>query len=237
LEEQFAVSLRAGGARIVAVLEKDFDKDLVTMQEVLARLRREYDLFFAGTRRDPPYKEAKELETLVRKWRTATLTKLTTQFRLQTFLSSYTSQTEMWNKWMRQKEEGLAKDPRLVAAVRKGREIAREVDKGRPETEHVEQEPPAISAPQDSQAVAAATAPAKSNGADRQLYDEFISAKLCLGENSDVDFGAFERKLEQQREGILKKYEGHDVHFSVVSKDGKVSLKAKVVKRKESGDG
>lgn len=217
----------------MAVLEKDFDKDLATMQESFARLKREYDLFFAGTRRDPPFKEAKDLDSLVRKWRSANLTKLPNQFRLMTFLSAYTSQTEMWNKWMRQKEEGLAKDPRLVAAVRKGRQVARELDKGRVEPEAEAAPPAAPGEPANPPEKVAS----KANGASRRLYDEFISAKLSMGEVPDIEFGAFEKKLEQQREGILKKYEGHEVIFSVVNKDGKVSLKAKVVKKKDPGGG
>ena len=36
--------------------------------------------------------------------------------------------------------------------------------------------------------------------------------------------------MKQQREAILAKYEGKDVVFTVQSKDGKVSLKAKIVK-------
>jgi hypothetical protein len=44
------------------------------------------------------------------------------------------------------------------------------------------------------------------------------------------DFSAFEKHVKQQKEAILAKYAGKDVVFSVQSKDGKVSLKAKVVK-------
>ena len=215
----------------MAVLEKDFDKDLAAMQETFARLKREYDLYFAGTRKDPPFKESKELDSLVRKWRTAILTKLPNQFRLQTFLSTYTTHTEMWNKWMRQKEEGLAKDPRLVAAVRKGRQIARELDKGRVEAEGEEEAAAKAPLPKPKPVEKAG---AKGNGTTRKLYDESISAKLSLGEVPDLEFAAFEKKLEQQREGILKKYEGHEVVFSVVNKEGKVSLKAKVVKKKDA---
>jgi hypothetical protein len=218
----------------MATLEQDFEKDLAKMQDLLNRLKREYDLYFAGSRKDPPYKESRELETLVRKWRTANLSKLAMTFRLQTFLSSYTTQTEMWNKWFRQKEEGYARDPRLVAVVRRGREAMRELDRG-----HLEPEPtvPEPAAPQGPLAEPApktrreekATGQ-KSNGSVRKLYDEFLNAKMAMGEIPDVDFAAFERKLGKQREDITRKYEGHEVLFSVVTKDGKVSLKAKVVK-------
>lgn len=235
----------------MAILEQDFDKDIVKMQESFARLKREYDLFFAGNRKDPPYRESKDLDTLVKKWRNANVTRLAVQFRLQSFLSSYTLQTEMWNKWMRQKEEGLARDPRLVAAVRKGREVLRELDKGitEPEREVVDlgvapapelppaQEPKRRAAELPPELpVIPAKAESKSNGAARKLFDQFIKAKMDQGEIPDVDFAAFEKKLVKQKKEIAQKYQDHEVVFSVVAKDGKVSLKAKVVKRKEPGD-
>jgi hypothetical protein len=64
----------------------------------------------------------------------------------------------------------------------------------------------------------------------RGLYDEFISAKLEHGMVPEWDFEAFETHLKKQREAILAKYAGKDVVFSVQNSNGKVSLKAKVIK-------
>lgn len=214
--------------------EQEFDKDIAKMQELLARVKREYDLFFAGNRREPPHKEAKELEVMARKWRNANITNYAVQFRLQSFLSTYSIQNEMWNKWVRQKEEGLARDPRLVAAVRRGREVMKELDKGR-----VEKEEPAEGAPQkETEAVKKGDEAPKAGPepATRRLYEEFIRAKMAEGEAPEMDFEAFERRLAKQREELARKYEGQEISFSVVAKDGKVSLKAKVSKRSQPSE-
>lgn len=215
--------------------EQEFDKDIAKMQELLARVKREYDLFFAGNRREPPHKEAKELEGMVRKWRNANITNYAVQFRLQSFLSTYSIQNEMWNKWVRQKEEGLAKDPRLVAAVRRGREVMKELDKGHVEKEREEEAEGASPTRKPAEGAKEAEPPKESpEAATRRLYEEFIRAKMAEGEAPEMDFGAFERRLAKQREELAKKYGGQDVSFTVVAKDGKVSLKAKVSKRSQT---
>ena len=207
--------------------DSDFEKDMEKMNKMFSRLKHEYDLFFAGNRKDPPFKEAKDLEVLVRSYRNAPISKLAQQFRLSSFLSSYTLQVEKWNKWMRDREEGFASDPRLVAAVRRGRQINKELDKGHtdvavgvPEKPGPGEAPPART---KGDAVA-------SEAPTRKLYEEFLSAKMEVGENADMGFDDFKRKLDKQRESILQKYKGQDVAFTVSLQDGKVSLKAKVRK-------
>ncbi len=199
------------------------------MQRLLKEVAHEYDLFFAGNRKEAPVAEARKLESLVRFYRNANLTKLVDQFRFTSFANNCTLHAERWSKWMRDQEGGRASDPRLMQAVQKGRSDARELDKGRlnqkvqPETKQPDakkgREPKKPAAPEQPY---------------RRLYDDFINAKLASGGAPEMDYSGFQKLVEKQKKAIQSKYKGREVAFSVSSKDGKVSLKAKVLKSSSS---
>ncbi len=204
--------------------EMDFERDIQRMQTLLNILKHEYDLYFAGSRRDPPRKEQKELDALVRAYGNTSLPKLAQQFRFTTFNSSYVMRCEQWNKWMRAREDGLVQDPRLLASVRRAKRELQDLERGHP--------PPPASAPEPPPPAPspAKQAPVRGGRHTRALFEEFINAKLGEGEVPKWDLASFEQHLAQQKAAILQKYPGSDVAFSVQTKDGKVTLKAKVIK-------
>jgi|WetSurMetagenome_2_1015567.scaffolds.fasta_scaffold02077_4 hypothetical protein len=208
--------------------EQGFDADIKRMQDLFGVLKHEYDLYFAGTRKAPPTKERAEIDRLVRYYSSGTLNRLSQQFLFNSFTSKYSIHCEQWNKWLKAKEEGLVADPRFTASTMKAKKELYELEKAAPG-----QVPAAARAETEAPAPAARAESAKGgvqNQHLRRLYDELINARLQVGMVPEWDFAAFERHVKQQREAILAKYEGKDVIFSVQSKDGKVSLKAKIVK-------
>ena len=203
--------------------EMDFERDIQRMQALLNTLKHEYDLYFAGSRRDPPRKEQKELDALVKAYGNTNLPRLAQQFRFTAFSGSYAVLCEQWNKWMRAREDGLVQDPRLLASVRRAKRELQELERGRPlSPASGPEQPPPVPAP-------ARRAPAGDGRHTRALFEEFINAKLREGEVPKWDLASFERHLAQQKAAILQKYKGSDVVFSVQTKDGKVTLKAKVI--------
>jgi hypothetical protein len=208
--------------------EQGFDADIKRMQDLFGVLKHEYDLYFAGTRKSPPTKERAEIDRLVRYYSSGTLNRLTQQFLFNAFTSKYSLHCEQWNKWLKAKEEGLAPDPRFTASTMKAKKELYELEKAAPG------QAPAAQRTEPAVAVPAARMEGSKSGASsqhlRQLYDELINAKLQHGLVPEWDFAAFEKHIRQQKEAILAKYTGKDVVFTVQSKDGKISLKAKVVK-------
>lgn len=207
--------------------ESAFDRDIAKMQKLFDFVKHEYDLYFAGARTEPPSKEKAELDRLVRFYGNNPANRLSQQFVFSSFSNKYNLHNELWNKWMRAKEDGLGVDPRLPAASRKARKALQDLERRAPAAEA-----PAAAGEKES---APAPAEAKARKADgpknlRRLYEEFVNAKVLSGEIPDLDFPAFEQHIRSQREAILKKYEGKDVVFSVKNQNGRVSLRAKVVK-------
>ncbi len=208
--------------------EVNFDADIKRMQDLFGVLKHQYDLYFAGSRKGPPTRERAELEGLVRHYSNGTLNRMSQQFLFNTFASTFSLHCEQWNKWLRAKEEGLADDPRFASPLRQAKRALYELERGLPVTPAA----PAPSPSSDPSSPAPPPSGSKENGARpvRRLYEEFITARLQVGMVPEWDYNAFESHLRKQREAILLKYAGKDVVFSVQSQDGKVSLKAKVIR-------
>ncbi len=208
--------------------EQGFEADIKRMQDLFGVLKHEYDLYFAGTRKTPPTKERAEIDRLVRYYSSGNLNRLQQQFMFNAFATKYSLHCEQWNKMLKAKEEGIVADPRFTASAMKAKKDLYALEKSAPGRvpEAARAEPPA------APAAGKAEAP-RAGGASqhlRRLYDELINARLQVGMVPEWDFAAFEKHVKQQKEAILAKYQGKDVVFSVQSKDGKVSLKAKIVK-------
>ena len=207
--------------------ETGFDADLKRMQDLFGVLKHEYDLYFAGTRKNPPTKERAEIDRLVRYYSAGNLNRLSQQFLFNSFAAKYSLHCEQWNKWIKAKEEGLVADPRFTASTMKAKKMLYELEKSAPGQVREAEKPAAVP---ESPARAAAQKSGGQSQPVRRLYDEFINARLQLGMVPEWDYAAFEKHLKQQKDAILAKYQGKDVVFTVQSQDGKVSLKAKVVK-------
>ena len=215
-------------------VETEFEKDMTRMQNLFDLVKHEYDLYFAGSRKEPPSKEYKDLEKLVRRYANSPQQRLSQQFRMATFNSKFAIYSEQWNKWLRAKEEGFVGDPRILGAVRKAKKTYSDMDKRGTDGEKAaakESAAPKSGAPTPpSEELFEVQAASNGSRAVRKLFDDFVEASLEAGQVPQWDFSAFQRHLKSQKDAILQKYKGKDVQFSVQSKDGKVSLKAKVVK-------
>ena len=213
-------------------VDTEFDKDIVRMANLFEHVKHEYDLYFAGTRKDPPTKEFRDLDRLVRRYANSSLPRLSQQFRFSSFNSKFTLYSEQWMKWLRAKEEGFTGDPRISGAVRRAKKAYAKLDSGIKEAERPK-EPSAAQAvsptPQEEE-LFEIQVQSNENRALRKLFDDFVEASLESGQVPQWNFASFQGHLNSQRAAILQKYKGKDVQFTVQTKDGKVSLKAKVVK-------
>ncbi len=208
----------------------DFKKDIERMQKMLEILRLQYNLFFAGARREPPSRERMELDRLFQYYRNATLTNLEQQFRFNSFANGYTLQCEQWGKWQRAKDDGIVADPRMIAALRKAEKELGELERETPE----EAKQRHSMAAKQEEPKAQKQAQAKPEGRPerspmQQLFEQYSKARLENGEMTAIDLAAFEQQVAKQRQAIIEKYKAKDVAFTVAAQNGKVTLKAKII--------
>ena len=214
---------------------ENFNANLPKMKEMLKKLEHEYDLYFSGERKFPPFSEHKELEQAVTFYSRSTLPTTATQFLFMGFQQSWTLYSNKWNKLMELKQNGIVNDPRLVGATRKMQQqfskldTARKEDLQKEDREKKEQDAGKPAAREE------APKPVPAQGV-RELFEEFNQAKMHAGQTVELDQAKFQKKLEKQRAELIEKYKAKDVVFSVAVQDGKVSLKAKIVKKGSKGE-
>lgn len=223
----------------------NFDQDMKRMAALFEILKLQYNFYFSGARKDAPVRERAELDRLFAYYRNNSITGTANQFKFNSFSHSYTIQCDMWGKMSRAKESGIVADPRMVQALRKAEKTLEELEKESPDEarrrESDEAAAKAKAAPEAQKptpkpvtgaqkGAAPAALSSLSAPSTRELFEIYQKARKATGDSGAMDPAAFERQIATQRQQILDKYKAKDVLFTVETKDGKVSLKAKVVK-------
>ena len=84
----------------------DAQRDLQTLAEELKRLEAEYNGFFAGRARRPPWETRGRVEALIKRLDRGVLETSADRFRFQTLQSRFQSFADLWDRGMRAREEG-----------------------------------------------------------------------------------------------------------------------------------
>lgn len=195
---------------------KEFQRDLEILDVEIAKLKREYDLFFAGVTGRPPVELKTKVDRLIKKNRNTPVGKLDLNFRLESLISKYSAMCDYWEKIFKAREN----DPKTTVPYRLGMETP-------------SQAAAALEAAQKREAPSRAEAPAAEANGDRmrKVYEEYVSAKKALGQSVDnMKYENFRSLLLKQMEQIKEKSQCADISFSVSIQNGKVNLKAKPVK-------
>jgi hypothetical protein len=192
-------------------LQEDLDRIDVTLRQLQVK----WDLFFSGAEKKPPSELQTQLETLIRRLSNSEIRNNGDRFRFQGLSARYTTFNELWQKKLRAREEGRLygmhglKAEKLAPAPRPALGVS-----FKPE------------APQEFR-VADATRDAS---AVRALYEQFVEERRRTGETQAPAFDAFQALIGKQAQKILSEKGASAVDFRLETKDGKVALKAKVVK-------
>jgi len=198
------------------------EDDLDQLERMMHQLQIEWEKFFGGMEKKPPVELRGRVEVIIKRYAYTEIRNNTERFRYQTLASRYNTFNELWNKRMRAIEEGrpLGLHGRIAATAA-----------------------PARAAPPPPAARAAAGAAASPGNAEfrvrspdkdessvRALYDKSLQARQQAGEKGTVKFDNFQRLISQQASKIMADKGAQAVDFRLETKEGKVSLKAKVVK-------
>lgn len=186
------------------------------METAIRRLGVEWDKFFAGVEKKPPLDLRTKTDTLMRRYANAEIKNATERFRYQGLTAKYNTLSELWAKKLRLREEGKAFGVHGLKA-----EILP------PPPPPVE--PPRGRAVRDPSEVRVGNAH-RDTAAVQALYDRFLAARAAAGEAAPVRFENFQKLIAQQSSRLLSEKGGQAVDFRLETKDGKVSLKAKIVK-------
>ncbi len=192
-------------------------EDLDWLAKGIRQLQIEWEKFFSGVEKKPPNEAKDRLEAVIRRYAYAEIRNNAERFRYQSLVSRYNTFSELWSKRLRAREEGRVAGlhiPRTLASLA----------------------PPAPAPAAPSARSASPTGevriqqPERDVEALRTLFDQFLAKRKETGEAGAVKFEAFQKLVSQQATRILSDKGARAVDFRLETKDGKVSLKAKVVK-------
>ena len=176
-------------------------EELDEIDESIANLQVLYEKFFLGIDRKPPEQERKRVSTRMRELRTALVKNTALKFRIQTLFAKLISFERMWDRTLREMEEGTYR---------------RDVFKARFRQQRSQQRP----AP-------APKAPEIPDEKLRRLYDTYLVARQRCGEPTEgISYESVASRIRAQVPQLLEKHKAKNIEFKVVIKGGRAVLKA-----------
>jgi len=180
------------------------DEQLSRLEEDIRRLRIEFDIFFNGAAKRPPYETKGRVETLLKRLGDDRTLTFAQRYRYNSLAARYNAFRDLWRRTMQGREEG--RDPASAARASAKREMAGDA------------------APVSVICVDAH----KEIDVVKSLYTSLLEAKQRCGEPIEgFSFPKFHRLVAQKADGVKEKSGCERVRFSVAVEDGHVSFKAK----------
>jgi len=195
---------RARGAAVD--LEVSIEDQLARIEEDIRRLKVEFDIYFNGGAKRPPYDTKLRVESHLKRLNDDRTLNFAQRYHLNSMQTRYASFRELWRRILQDREEG------------RGPIASRTAARERESTPFVGSEFSCADVRHDVRTV-------------KDVYDALLEAKRSCGEGlRDLTFSKFHR-LVMERTDALKQKTGSDrVTFSVDVDKGHVSFKAKVPK-------
>jgi hypothetical protein len=191
-------------SKLVIDYEPTLDEQLSRLEEDIRRLKIEFDMFFNGAAKRPPYDTKGRVETLIKRLGDDRTLSYAQRYRYTSLASRYNAFRDLWRRTMQGREEG--RDPIVTAKVNaKEQAVA-----GFKRTNFI-----CNDAHKDVELV-------------KNLYSALIEAKKVCGEPvEDFSFPRFHRLIASQADGLKQRLGCERVSFSIDVEGGHVSFKAK----------
>jgi hypothetical protein len=180
------------------------DEQLTRLEDDIRRLRIEFDIFFNGAAKRPPYDTKGRVETLLKRLGDDRTLTFAQRYRYNSLAARYNAFRDLWRRTMQGREEG--RDAASTARANVKKETVTEVE-------------PISFVCLDVH---------KDVGIVKELYNSLIEAKLKCGESIDsLSFPKFHRLVAAKSDGLKERHACDRVTFTVAVEDGHVSFKAK----------
>jgi hypothetical protein len=183
--------------------QEKYAEELNELDEGISGLQVLYEKYFLGIDRKPPDQERKRISSKARELRTTSVRNTALKFKVNTLFAKLISFERMWDRTLREIEEGTYKRDVFKAKLRAG-------DRDEPRTGPVKPAAPSIS-----------------DANLRRLYDTYMVARKRCGESTDgLTFDSMASRIRSQVPELMQKHKAKNIEFKVVIKGGKAILKA-----------
>jgi hypothetical protein len=197
-----AKELEKRGKNLARDAQPTPEEQLARLEEDVRRLKVEFDIYFNGAAKRPPYDTKGRVETLIKRLGDDRTLTFAQRYQYNSIAARYTSFMQLWRRTMQDREEG-----RGQAAVRHA---------------------PRAAAPETKPSEFVCADAKKDISTVRNLYEKLVEAKRQCGEpTDDLSFPRFHRMIAEKSEALKERAGCERVQFSVAIRDGHVSFKAK----------
>jgi hypothetical protein len=188
----------------VADLEPSVDDQLTRLEEDIRRLKIEFDVFFNGASKKPPYDTKGRVDTIIKRMGDDRTLSYAQRYRYNSLASRYNAFRDLWRRTMQGREEGRDAGAAARASVKQ----QRVADFKRADFV-------CDDAHKDVELV-------------KNLYSALVEAKKVCGEPvEDFSFPRFHRLIASQADTLKERLGCDKVSFSIDVEGGRVSFKAR----------
>lgn len=189
---------------VVGEIEPTPDEQLSRLEEDIRRLKIEFDVFFNGASKRPPYDTKGRVETIIKRLGDDRSLTYAQRYRYSSLASRYSAFRDLWRRTIQGREEG--RDPIVTARASAKQQAVAKLKK----TNFV-----CDDAHKDVELV-------------KNLYSALLEAKKVCGEpTEDFSFPRFHRLIASHADGLKERLGCERVCFSIDVEGGHVSFKAR----------
>ena len=184
--------------------EPTIDDQLSRLEDDIRRLKIEFDMFFNGATKKPPYDTKSRVDTMMKRIGDDRTLTFAQRYRYNSLGSRYNAFRDLWRRTMQGREEG--REPAAAArATAKQLAVA----------EFTKKDFVCEDAHKDVELV-------------KNIYSALVEAKkVCRESVEDFSFPRFHRLIASQADGLKERLGCERVSFSIDVEGGHVSFKAK----------
>jgi hypothetical protein len=180
------------------------DEQLKRLEEDIRRLKIEFDIYFNGAAKRPPYDTKSRVETLIKRLGDDRSLSFAQRYLYNTLVARYTAFRELWRRTMQDREEGRD----LSAAAKAAAQAEASLLSERPSFVCAD-------AHREVQTV-------------KEIYDALVEAKRRCGERTeDLSFPRFHHLIATKTDSLKERLGCERVRFSIGTEGGHVSFTAK----------
>lgn len=185
-------------------LEPSVEDQLTRLEDDIRRLKIEFEIFFNGCSKKPPYDTKGRVETMVKRLGDDRTLTFAQRYRFNSLSSRYNAFRDLWRRTMQGREEG--RDAKANARANAKEQAVADFRR----TEFVCKD-----AHKDVELV-------------KNIYTALVEAKKVCGEPvEDFSFPRFHRLIASQADGLKERLGCDRVSFSIDVSGGHVTFKAK----------
>lgn len=184
--------------------EPTVEEKLKRLEEDIRRLKIEFDIYFNGASKRPPYDTKGRVETMLKRLGDDRTLTFAQRYMLNSLTARYTSFRELWRRTMQGRDEG--RDAAAAARASARDEVSHRENAATFVCDDAHKDVPTV----------------------KQLYDALIEAKMKCGEpTDDLSFPRFHHLIATKTDNLKERLGCDRVRFSIDVEGGRVSFKAK----------